>query len=87
MDGACHRVLGAILVRQGQRERAIVEARRAVELGPEDLSAYHLWSELLIGMEDNEETIHVSRNGLVVSPDDPNLHYTLAWHWHARVIL
>jgi Flp pilus assembly protein TadD len=70
-------VLSTILGRLGQRERAIAEARRAVELGPEDLSAYRLWSELLIESGHVDEAIHVARNGLVVSPDDPSLHYAL----------
>ena len=70
-------MLSTILARQGQRERAIAEVRRAVELGPEDLSAYRLWSELLIGSGHDDEAIGVARNGLVISPDDPSLHYTL----------
>jgi tetratricopeptide (TPR) repeat protein len=58
-------------------ERALDEARRAVELGPEDLSARLFLSDCLSQLGRNDEVINVARNGLAVFPYDSSLRYTL----------
>jgi tetratricopeptide (TPR) repeat protein len=76
-NAAGHYILSVILAGQGQRQRAIGEAQRAVELGPEYLPPYPLLAGLLLGSGHADEAINVARNGLAVSPTNPELHYTL----------
>jgi Flp pilus assembly protein TadD len=55
--------LGTVLVRQGQTEPAISEARRALELSPESSSAYNLLLDCLSKLGRDEERINVARPG------------------------
>jgi tetratricopeptide (TPR) repeat protein len=70
-----HMQLSDVLMKQGQVDRAAVEARRAVELGPENVAAYDLLFTCLRQLQRNNDAINVARDGLAVSPYNGELHY------------
>ena len=82
-------VLSMILAGQGQMERAIDEARRAVELGPEDLSAHRLF---LVGLFDPNWGAMMKPSVLPETawPSFPMIPACIThwvWRWREKVIL
>jgi Flp pilus assembly protein TadD len=67
--------LSAALMKEGQLERAVSEARRALELGPENGLAYNVLFTCLIELQRVDQAINVARDALAVSPSDADLHY------------
>src|SRR5256885_9752529 len=57
--------------------RAIGEARRALELRPENARAYDLVFTLARELHRAEEAVAVGRDALAVSPFDSDLHYRI----------
>ena len=62
-------------MKQGQFQSAVAEARRAVELGPENTLAYDLLFTCLRQLQRNDDAIKTARDALAVSPFDAELHY------------
>jgi Flp pilus assembly protein TadD len=76
-DGAAHLQLGKVLGSRNETERALTELRRAVELSPENISAYKFLSFLLL-QTNAGQAIDAASDGLAVSPFSADLHYNLA---------
>ena len=76
MNSLCHQQLGLILLRKGQIEAALKEARGAVELGPESSPAYKLLVACLSKMGRVDEAITVARDGLAEYPFNADLHHS-----------
>jgi tetratricopeptide (TPR) repeat protein len=77
MDSAAHLNL-AITVQRTDMERAIAEARRAIELGPENFSAYQLLMKCLVESERYNEAAAFGPEWLAVSPFEVTAHSSLA---------
>jgi Flp pilus assembly protein TadD len=77
MDSDCHGQLAIVLAQQGQTEAAISEARRALELGPENSSVQNLLVDYLLKLNRADEAITVARDGLAQSPFSSQLHNRL----------
>jgi Flp pilus assembly protein TadD len=56
-----------------------MEGRRAVELGPEHLSAYQYLSDWFVQLGRDDAAIDTAREGLARFPRDPALHYKLGF--------
>jgi Flp pilus assembly protein TadD len=76
-NGDCHLQLGISLAKQGDLIRATSEARRALELRPENVRAYDLVFTLARELHRANEALAVGRDALVVSPFDSDLHYRI----------
>jgi len=76
-NGDCHLQLGISLAKQGDMLRAMSEARRVLELQPENVRAYDLAFTLARELHRAEEALAVGRDALVVSPFDSDLHYRI----------
>jgi tetratricopeptide (TPR) repeat protein len=76
-DSASHVQLAFLLRSENQMERASDEARRAVELGPENPFAYPVLTNCLLGLGRTNEAFAVAREGLAVLPFSAELHYQL----------
>jgi tetratricopeptide (TPR) repeat protein len=76
-DSAAHLQL-AISVKRSDLERAIAEARRAIELGSENSSAYNLLMNCLFESRRYHEAADLGREWLVVAPYDAAAHSALA---------
>jgi Flp pilus assembly protein TadD len=76
-NGDCHLQLGISLAKQGDMTRAMSEARRALELQPENPRAYDLAFTLARELHRAEEALAVGRDALVVLPFDSELHYRI----------
>src|SRR5207244_8436534 len=61
--------------KQNELERAISEARRALELGPENALTYNILLSCLLDLQRIDQAINVARDALTVSPSDAELHY------------
>jgi tetratricopeptide (TPR) repeat protein len=67
----------AISLRRNDRERAIGEARQAIQLGPENSSAYQFLTSCLFESHRYNEAADVGREWLAVAPFDAGAHSTL----------
>ena len=67
----------AICVKPSDQERAIAEARRAIELGPENSSAYQFLMNCLLESQHYTEAADLGREWMVVSPYDAAAHSAL----------
>jgi protein O-mannosyl-transferase len=76
-NGDCHLQLGISLAKQGDMLRAMSEARRVLELQPENVRAYDLVFSLARELHRAEEALAVGRDALVVSPFDSDVHYRI----------
>jgi len=76
-DSAAHLNL-AIAAKRTDMERAIAEARRAIELGPENFSAYQLLMECLLESGRYNEAAAFGPEWLAVSPFDAAAHSSVA---------
>jgi len=77
MDSEAHLDL-AIAATRTDMERAISESRRAIELGPENFSAYQLLMKCLVDSERYNEAAALGPEWLAVSPFDAAAHSSLA---------
>jgi len=77
MDSAAHLNL-AITAKRTDMERAIAEARRAIELGPENFSAYQLLMKCLLESGRYNEAAAFGPEWLAVSPFDAAAHSSVA---------
>lgn len=77
MDSEAHLNL-AIAATRPDKERAIAEARRAIELGPENFSAYQLLMKCLVESGRYNEAAAFGPEWLAVSPFDVAAHSSLA---------
>ena len=75
-DSACHEQLAEIAAKQ-DLERAISEARRALELGPENAFAYYVLVNCLVQSQRDEEAIAAAADALTISPFSAETHFTL----------
>jgi len=75
-DSACHEQLAEIAAKQ-DLERAISEARRALELGPENAVAYYVLVNCLVQSQRDEEAIAAAADALTISPFSAETHFTL----------
>jgi len=70
---------GGFLARAlGQPDEAKRLARRMRHLNPQDPRGYRLEAAVLVEQEDALGVLEVTRAGVAVAPEDPNLHYLLA---------
>lgn len=70
---------GGFLARAlGEPEEAKKLARRMRTLNPQDPRGYRLEAAVLVDQEDAVGVLEVTRAGVAVAPEDPNLHYLLA---------
>ena len=76
-DSAAHLNL-AIAAQRTDVERAIAEARRAIELGPENVSAYQLLMKCLVDSKRYNEAAAFGPEWLAVSPFEVTAHSSLA---------
>jgi tetratricopeptide (TPR) repeat protein len=76
-DSAAHFNL-AIATKRTDMERAIVEARRAIELGPENFSASQLLMNCLLESKRYDEAVRFGPEWLAVSPFDVAAHTSIA---------
>jgi tetratricopeptide (TPR) repeat protein len=67
----------AVSIKRKDPERAIAEARRAIELGPENSSAYQFLMDCLVESQRYSEAVALGREWLAVSPYDVAAHFTL----------
>jgi tetratricopeptide (TPR) repeat protein len=77
LDSMSHVQLGMDLLNRNELERAMNEGRRALELGPENPAAYELLFTCFRKSQQQAEAIKIARDGLAVSPYDPDLHHRL----------
>ena len=77
MDSEAHLNL-AITATRTDKERAISEARRAIELGPGNFSAYQLLMKCLVDSKHYNEAVTFGPEWLTVSPFDVAAHSSLA---------
>jgi tetratricopeptide (TPR) repeat protein len=75
-DSASHLDL-AISAKRADMDRAIVEARRAIDLGPENTLAYQFLTNCLFESRRYNEAADVGREWLAVSPYDATAHSAL----------
>ena len=68
----------AIAAKRTDLERAIAEARRAIDLGPENSSAYQFLINCLLESHRDDEASDLGREWLAVSPYDVGAHSALA---------
>ncbi|HEY6071186.1 MAG TPA: tetratricopeptide repeat protein [Chthoniobacterales bacterium] len=73
----CHFQLGISAPKQGDLTRAMSEARRALELKPEDPRAYDLVFTFARELHHSDEAVNVGHDALTVSPFDSDLHYRI----------
>jgi protein O-mannosyl-transferase len=76
-DSTAHLNL-AIAAKRTDMERAIAEARRAIELGPENFSAYPLLMKCLVESERYNEAAAFGPEWLTMSPFEVTAHSSLA---------
>jgi tetratricopeptide (TPR) repeat protein len=76
-DSVAHLRL-AIVVKRSDPMRAMFEARRAVELGRENVSAYQLLVNCLLELRRYNEAMEVAREWLAEAPYDEGAHSNLA---------
>ena len=76
-DSTCHVQLATVLLNRNELDRAMREGQRALELGPENAAAYELLFTCLRKSKRDAEAINIARDGLAVSPYDPDLHHRL----------
>ena len=70
---------GGFLARAlGEPEEAKRLARRMRTLNPQDPRGYRLEAAVLVEQEDALGVLEVTRAGVAVAPEDPNLHYLLS---------
>jgi arylsulfatase A-like enzyme/Flp pilus assembly protein TadD len=70
---------GGFLARTlGDQPLALDLARRMRALNPQDPRGYRLEAAVLVDQDDAIALLEVTRAGVQVAPDDPNLHYLLA---------
>jgi tetratricopeptide (TPR) repeat protein len=67
----------AISLRRSDQERAIAEARHAIQLGPENSSAYQFLMNCLFELHSYDEAPDLGREWLAVSPYDAAAHSAL----------
>ncbi|PYK25849.1 MAG: hypothetical protein DME59_09315 [Verrucomicrobia bacterium] len=77
MDSEAHLNL-AIAAQRTDMERAIAEARRTIELGPENFSAYQLLMKCLVESKRYNEAVAFGPEWLAVSPFEVAAHSSLA---------
>jgi tetratricopeptide (TPR) repeat protein len=77
-DSDCFLELGALLLKRGDGEQATNIARRAIELGPENLRARRLLLLCLFNLNHYQEAVDSTKDALAMSPFDPWLHYASA---------
>jgi tetratricopeptide (TPR) repeat protein len=77
LDSESHERFGEALFQQGDVDAALSEGRRALELGPENPAPYQLLFACFRRSQREPEAIAVARDGLAVSPYDPDFHYRL----------
>jgi tetratricopeptide (TPR) repeat protein len=76
-DSAAHLQL-AIVAKRSDPVRAISQARDAIELGRENVSAYRLLMDCLLQSQQYNEATHCGREWLAVAPYDVAAHPTMA---------
>jgi len=58
-------------------DEAVVHAKRAVELAPEDEVAARMWCAVAVRHKNYEETVAAGRHALSLNPADPETHFNL----------
>ena len=69
---------GVLARMRGESDLAVELARRMQTLNPNDARGYRLEATVLVEQEDAPGVLAVTRKGLEVAPEDPNLHYLYA---------